>query len=198
VDRRGKRRKEIRALRAGSPGEDHSDLPADVHVGEVVVAVLGDAQPVSGEDQITADVGEPLVEVRMDHDVLAQNEVHRRARAARDLERPGDRSAAEQRHLLEVGSVLAGGPDPDRLQLARHVLRGDVEPRGSGIATGEEVVGQEPDVAGDGHGTDRFGGRRGAVREALAARRRGRRGLRRGRGAGDEEAQREAGGKTHG
>ena len=59
-----------------------------------------------------------------------------------------------QRDLLEVGARLSGGTSSHRLQLARDVARGDVVAVRARVASGEAVVGQEADVAGDGLGPD--------------------------------------------
>ena len=186
---------EVRPLRPRRTGEREDDLVPDVHLGEVVVAVLGDRERVAGEDRLCGDVGHALVHVGDQEHVLIRDQTGRRAGPAGELQRARHGRRPYEGDLLEIRPRLSGRREPHRLKLARDVAGGDVVPVRARVATRELVVGQEADVAGDGLGPDARRGGPGRVAEAVGVHGRSG-GPRCGGGAGQGQAEKE-GGKAH-
>jgi hypothetical protein len=54
-----------------------------------------------------------------------------------------------KRHSLVPSALVACGLEAVGLELRRHVTRGDLVPAGAGVATLEQIVGQEFDVGAE-------------------------------------------------
>ncbi len=158
---------EVRPFRARRTGERDDDLVPDVHLGEVVVTVLGDRERVAGKDRLCGDVGHAPVHVGGQEHVLLRDQTDRRAGPSGELQRARHGRRPHEGDLLEVRPRLSGRRESHRLKLARDVAGGDVVAVRARIASREQIVGEEADVAGDGLGPDARRGGPGCVAEAV-------------------------------
>ena len=131
---------EFRIVGSGFVGEEHQHLAGHVHAFEIVPVPFRRRDAVADEDRVRVE-GRAVALAHVDaHQVVEQLEIDLLAAGRRGDLRLGLRGDAHQRHLLEVGAILARRFGAGRRQLPRDVFRGQVAAPGSHAAAFQQVA----------------------------------------------------------
>ena len=152
----------------GKAGKDDDHLALHVQALVIVKAEIGAIDAKAGEHQRRLD-HQRLVGQAGAQGGLVGGQRHGGPAICQRNARSAFQSCLAKGDGLVPRSVGSGRLQAERGKARGDIARGDVEPGGSGIAPGEQIVGQERDIGGDiggmdgiiggaGHGHERGGG----------------------------------------